>query len=278
MYGRIANLVKHTAQHWCWNVLAPQICLPSGISVTLRSRSDFDVFAEIFVAGEYDRPLHDVILQSPEGSAVGILDLGANIGLFTLRACDLLVRSGAKRELVVSALEGNPNTFHVLADNIPSAERTGAKIKLTLGLAGERTGSGYIYSTAYSGANTIVARGGRRSRLPWRGAFAVQSEYVDIRTILPQNCPLDLIKCDIEGSELAFLRAYPDLLKAARRLVVEFHPQLADMSSCQNLIKEAGFELVQKSNRQTNSVLMESGRLVYPRRAAHAAGVSSGIL
>jgi hypothetical protein len=50
-----------------------------------------------------------------------------------------------------------------------------------------------------------------------------------------------LLKCDIEGSELSFLKNYKDLLYRVKKAVFEFHPTYCDKSQCFDILREAGF-------------------------------------
>ena len=68
-----------------------QHTLPSGVRVEIGSPSDWFVYNEVFVDGEYDAVL-DALIASPAPSPI-VLDLGANVGLFTLRLMDRWLRS-----------------------------------------------------------------------------------------------------------------------------------------------------------------------------------------
>ena len=51
---------------------------------------------------------------------------------------------------------------------------------------------------------------------------------------------VDLLKCDVEGAELLFLRSYPELLRSVRTVVMELHPELCDADECLRLLGEYG--------------------------------------
>ena len=59
-----------------------------------------------------------------------------------------------------------------------------------------------------------------------------------------------LIKCDIEGSEFAFLESYGDLLRKTRRMAIEFHSHFGDIAKATDTLRGMGFSKV--------SVLRES--------------------
>ena len=53
---------------------------------------------------------------------------------------------------------------------------------------------------------------------------------------------INLLKCDIEGSEELFFDSYPQLLRRVDLIVVEFHPHLNDVSRCRRLLSGAGLD------------------------------------
>jgi len=71
---------------------------------------------------------------------------------------------------------------------------------------------------------------------------------------------IGLLKCDIEGAELVFLKNYPRLLERTDIAVLELHPQLCNQEECISLLRAAGLVtqtvLVQKPG--LTSVLMAS--------------------
>src|SRR5580704_18272210 len=82
---RVSNVFVSRMKGICWKVLSPVVNLDSGIQVVMQGRSDWDVFAEIFVNREYDTAILEALSASPADSPIWILDLGANVGYFSLR-------------------------------------------------------------------------------------------------------------------------------------------------------------------------------------------------
>ena len=219
--------------------MEPAIHLDSGIRLAIQSRSDWDVFAEIFVNQEYDLAIGDTLRASDGASTILVVDLGANVGFFSNRVAHLAKLMNLRSHvLTVLAFEGNPKTFETLTRNV--SPHLNCAIKAHLGLIGRRTGSSHIYSTPYTGANSVVSEQDKRSSLSWRGAFAVPSAYIDLSQHIPAGSRIDLLKCDIEGSEEEFLRNYPEILQCTDRLVIEFHPRHVDTDACHKLILRAG--------------------------------------
>ena len=67
--------------------------------------------------------------------------------------------------------------------------------------------------------------------------------YIDVAAAVGDR-PVDLLKCDIEGSEEDFLTSYPDLLRRVRTAVIEHHLGLNDQAACVNALRSAGLQEV----------------------------------
>jgi hypothetical protein len=64
---RSGQILAAVWRSFLWRGLHPTTVLASNISITLRSHSDWEIFTEIFVIGEYDQ----AILRAFEDSALG---------------------------------------------------------------------------------------------------------------------------------------------------------------------------------------------------------------
>jgi FkbM family methyltransferase len=172
---------------------------------------------------------------------VRIVDLGANIGLFSLRCIELRNRHHPDQPLDIVAVEGAPRVFRQLTQNLP-ANGTNLSLSLYQGLVGERQGVAYIYDRSYACTNAVVPTNGKTSILPFRGAHAVRSTYLDVDSILPPDVQVHLLKCDIEGSESVFLQTYPQILARTRVLVIELHPLHCDIAECRRSLAACGLQ------------------------------------
>ena len=65
--------------------------------------------------------------------------------------------------------------------------------------------------------------------------------YVDLDTLCAAG--VDLIKCDIEGAKLTFIKTYERLLRSVRYFIVELHSLLCDVEAARVLMKNYGFAL-----------------------------------
>jgi FkbM family methyltransferase len=204
--------------------------LASGVLIRIRNLSDWAVYNEVFVSGDYDSAILVAIETANEEGELHIVDLGANVGFFVLRCVDLVRRRELHTlPLRITAIEGNPNTYDALC-SLVAPHTSELAFKAINGLVGKRVGSGAISDQEHSGLNQLVTGELGRHCLV---------NYVDVEEIVGSGS-IGLLKCDIEGAELAFLENYPELLKRTKIAVLELHTQKCDESRCISLLSAAG--------------------------------------
>lgn len=257
----ILHKIKTVARLICWRTLQPTMTLSSGVVVKVRSESDWEVANEIFLDRDYDDAIERAFLRRDSTDPIRVLDLGANVGLFSLRCIDRYVSAEPIPRLELIVVEGSPSVFADLEDRLSTHRGTrGISLTLRQALVGRRSGKAMIYSSLFhSCTNAVVRKGGKTSANVLLGRHAEDSEYLDLDKLIPSSGAVDLIKCDIEGSELEFLQNYESLLRRTRLLVIEFHPGHCDASACQELLGAYGFcKLRTIKSRPTHSLEMFS--------------------
>src|ERR1035438_1800195 len=207
--------------------------MPSNLKIRIRSQSDWVVYNEIFVGGDYDPAILMALERAKGTGELQVLDLGANVGFFSLRCVELVRRQQMQElSLHITAIEGNPKSYRELQlrlcnqNNLPSFTAIN-------GLVGDRTGSAAISDLESSGQNCVGVDRTQKH-------FMV--DYVDLEQVLDTR-RIGLLKCDIEGAELVFLRNYPQLLRRTDVAVFELHPQDCDEEECISLLRAAGLTI-----------------------------------
>jgi len=76
---------------------------------------------------------------------------------------------------------------------------------------------------------------------------------VDLDHITESMDKIHLLKCDIKGSEQAFLENYPQLLERVEVGTRELHHSLNDSRRCHDLLQEYGFQVHTRKRRQMMS-------------------------
>ena len=218
---------KNKIRNYLWKILKVNIKLNSGITLNVKSDNDFFVFTEIFLNKEYDEAI-DIFLEKELNKPI-ILDLGANVGYFTLRVADELLQKNVNNFLVYS-IEASSGNFSKLKERI-SQPVLNNKVIARHGLVGLKEGFSYL-STETSHYGYAVSN---------KKANNDKVDYVDIEKLInAENSPIALIKCDIEGSEETFLSEYPSLLRRTELMVIEFHNTNIQYSKCLEYLESAG--------------------------------------
>jgi FkbM family methyltransferase len=201
----------------------------AGVRLRVDGYGQWAVYNEIFVNGDYDHAVA-LALDAPReaGVPLSIVDLGAHVGYFTLRAVDGLLARGIGLDAArITAVEANPAWVRDFQDRVLGDNGLGASVRLVHGLVGERSGHG-------------VLDGDRlREGAPARTGAVVP--YVDLSALLAPAARIDLLKCDVEGSEQRLLEHYPDVLGKTRVATFELHRPWCDTERCRALLREYGF-------------------------------------
>lgn len=185
---------------------------PAPIVVRLRSglkmevdRHDF-LGAHVFVYGEYE-PATAQVFSSVLRPGDGVLDIGANIGYFTLLASRLVGPAGS-----VHAFEPAPSIVNRLETNVRLNALTNVEIhRLAVsGTAGEVRL--HVASSDHQGLSSLRDLGQHDD------VIRVPAQPVD--ALLPRLPRVALAKLDIEGAEYLALQGMTGLLKRDRPVLI----------------------------------------------------------
>jgi len=164
-----------------------------GLNIVCRGATrDWDVIHELLFAGGYGRAIE--FLRQQGGQPL-VLDLGGNIGLFSLMATS--AHSGAQ----VYAYEPGPPNFRLFEMNRLANPALTDRIHLRKeAVAGRTRTTEWCFDEANPGASGLFATGGQK--------FQVQiTAFSEVLSALPG--PVALAKIDIEGAEFELLSATP---------------------------------------------------------------------
>jgi FkbM family methyltransferase len=164
-----------------------------GLNVICRGATrDWDVVHELLFAGSYARAMAH--LKGQTGEPV-VLDLGGNIGLFSL----LAARSNPQARIF--AFEPGPPNFRLFEMNRLANPELTERIKLSKeAVAGETHSVEWFFDESNPGGSGLFATEGKK--------FTVQLRaFAEVVPSLPG--PVALAKIDIEGAEFELLAATP---------------------------------------------------------------------
>lgn len=196
----------------------------TGQRVVLRPRRDLQVARELVSKNAYDPPA-PVRAALRRRSTLTVLDVGANIGLFSLAAIDAY-GPGTR----VIAVEPDPHNIPLLRRNV--AGSAGATVEIH-------------EAAASTEAGVLRFESGRDHE-----SGVVESDHtgpgvIDVRAVdffkLAAGC--DLVKVDIEGGEWPLLRDVRLASLDAAAVILEWHGPGGTGEEAERLLEAAGFEV-----------------------------------
>ncbi|MFN4196159.1 MAG: FkbM family methyltransferase [Thermosynechococcus sp.] len=207
--------------------------LRSNLKVQIKNSSDWVIYNDVFVDGEYDPAIYPLMLNLGENNCLQVLDIGANVGFFTTRVFDLLIRNGFTPDQVfINLFEASPRICQDLSERLLYINNLGNFIRIHNGLVGQREGSARFSELEFTGMSSIY--------IEPEDTKTQEINFIDVEKVLNNDTRISLLKCDIEGSELMFLENYPSLMKRVDSAVFELHPNYCDTNRCMDLIRESG--------------------------------------
>lgn len=210
---------------------------------------DHLVFKEIFKDKIYD----DFILQALQKKPLGkepkrIFDLGANLGFFTIRCCEIWIELGRSTDLEFVLYEPGETCFERLKRNLKMFYQKPFTFDIRNKLVGKKTGTDWFiedkdHHLGQCISEEIEKKGHRYSR---------KVSYHDLTRDLEAS-RIDLLKCDIEGSEVDLLKSYKLTLKQVYSIIIETHGKSAKDFVCKTM-KEVGFDRIPSSREEEDTM------------------------
>jgi len=188
--------------------------------VYLRTNSgDLAIFYEIFWKKVYGK------VQNT-GT---IIDAGANTGLSAL----FFLQDASVSKII--CIEPDPSNIQILKKNL-AGEIAAQKIFIAEVALGDKDGIMYLESAVrkYNSKVVITAAGTNATQIKVRSMDDLLNEY-SIRNV-------DLLKMDIEGSEVAVFSGGLNWLKVVQEIIVETHSIAAEELS-DRVLQDKGFKL-----------------------------------
>jgi FkbM family methyltransferase len=172
----------------------------------LCSVRDLSLTPELATDGIYDEPFVDLLIRALR-PGMTFVDVGANVGLFTLIAASVVGTGGR-----VVAYECNPELLELLHQNV-DMNWLGDRVSIVPQAAHAARGTirFSVPSGMYGLGSTYVHGGGPQTKFT---EFRVETESLDAG--LAEHRFLDLVKIDVEGGEADVLDGMVDLLASKR--------------------------------------------------------------
>jgi FkbM family methyltransferase len=176
-----------------------------------------------------------------------VLDVGAHIGLYSLRASRLVGPEG-----FVIGFEPNPYAFYWLLSNIKLNRINNVKA-LPIAL-GDYNGfmEFYVVTKGNIGASSMIHDHVKHQLGEEVHEYKVLKvptykleDIVPKLSYLKNSSDIDLVKIDVEGAELKVLRGATKLLEKAtiERLIIEIHTDVVDESDVISFLKGYNYRI-----------------------------------
>jgi|GEM_PF-2672581 len=208
-----------------------------GSRVKVKSFMDHLVFKEIFTDGIYDEFIFKTLEKTNgEAQARTVWDLGANLGYFTIRCCEIWNQLGRKSPLHFVMFEPSETCSGRLEENIKAFNQKPFSFEIHNVLVGKKSGWDWFiedeeHHLGQCVSEQIEKKGKRYTR---------KVSYRDLSQDL-RSSRIDLLKCDIEGSEVDFIKSYKHLLDNIASIIIETHGERSK-GFVKDSLKKIGFE------------------------------------
>jgi FkbM family methyltransferase len=167
-------------------------------------------------------------------------DLGCNVGYFTCWLCDHIKHRQVKGLMMDANAEAVEDArWQVAANNL-------GDVHVLHGLVGTGRKAGeatfYLHAANVS-SSAVPSDAALRQAFTWTQVQVPCLSVEDSWRNLFADAPCDLLKVDIEGSEMDFFRAETAFLKRVRTIVVEWHKWQVSFAEMEEFLTAQEFSL-----------------------------------
>lgn len=153
----------------------------------------------IAIRGSREEQLYH-LLNDELGPGDVVVDLGANIGYYTIMMAVIVGPNGH-----IYAMEPEPRNFTMLEANV-AINRMSERVQLFNCGAAEHPGQATMYVSHQSNLHSLIPNPREIDNRERAATQTITIGVIDLTTFLEDKLPVDLIRMDIEGSEVAVLK------------------------------------------------------------------------
>lgn len=184
--------------------------------------------------GRYEEENLEVLLSFVKEDTI-FLDIGANLGFFTLQVGKRVLRKGR-----VYSFEPHPKLSNLLHWNVHLNGLTGTVTCYPFGLSDHNAPAKFAYPIGHLG-------GGAVGDVPNSTDYdTVNSELRRLDDVLGPDFSCDLVKIDVEGHELNVLKGMRKIVGNSPQIKILFEklsPNLGTEEALEEYFRESGFDL-----------------------------------
>jgi FkbM family methyltransferase len=230
---------------------------PTGLVYKIENIPSLLVANEIFNLGVYRSAIEAVAPKT-------FVDLGANVGYFAIALADTTGSRNSKG----LCIEANPLLrdtflFHIQANNLENIRF----IQGAVGLRGAHKevdfflNPSHIASSLSGKFNPLIPTGGKCQKI--KVPFIELPEAWD-RFFSTER--VNMLKIDIEGAEIDFLRSHSSFLERVDSIVIEWHAWVTSLSDVKTILEQNGFllENAYREDQNTGIALFRKSLSITP--------------
>lgn len=189
----------------------PAYRFPLKTEIGLLPYDKNDLVASGLCRGTFE-PEEQMIMRALLPSCRGMMDIGANLGLYTLLASRLIPRDGRIVAFEASPIEYSKLSWTIQRNRLSNVEAVAAAVS-------DECGTATIHqSLAGAGALNRLDRPAKTSG-QWQ-EVQVPKTTLDAWAATHDDVAIDLIKVDVEGHEFAVLEGAKALLQRCRPIIL----------------------------------------------------------
>lgn len=227
-----------------------QFSTRSNIKVDLHNRSEIQLYQQIFVKDLFN--IEKLIKTIPKDNPI-VFDIGANCGFFSLRIIDKYPKAK------IFAFEPQERLVKKFSDCINDNNLSG-NIYLIKTALGKEEGTAIFYENRSPISASLLKE--KVSRRTIRKKYKITLTTLDQFCFENQISSIDILKVDVEGSELDLLNGATKALHFVQVLYIEVHLPFSSAVAVENILEK--YDLFR--NKELERVQAEEHDLVFTKK------------
>jgi FkbM family methyltransferase len=215
LYYRLQDAIWKGTRRSIWEIEGSKMYLDPWAQSPLRSTY------RSYLSGP-NEPLTTRLFKASVRPGDTVIDIGANVGFYTLLAARLVGSSGR-----VYAFEPEPRNFEILCRNISLNAYSHVTPRRCAVWRRDGQVNLYLSNDRDTGAHTLRARHAMKYFDSEEGGNFAEVDCVTLDAVLDKSMHVDVIKMDIEGAEAGALEGMSRTIRNSQRLKIftEFYPR-----------------------------------------------------